>query len=320
LNAELVKIAEKVKMDAATVVAIHIRRGDYDIPTRRQNIAPVEWYLNWLKENWSKLDNPVLFIASDEINKVAPDFAEYKPRTFSGNNFICDHYMLSHADILLISNSTFSFTAAMLSETARCLRPDFEQEKMVGFDPWNAEPIIMRPLKLHLGCGMQHHDGFINIDCKTTPATDLVCDIRSLPYGNDTIDVIESYHVLEHIPVCLHANISSDYGEKYAALIAVLKEWHRVLKKDGQLVIEMPDLDGVMRAYLAADEAMREQLLIGIYGSYRCGDNVDIHRWGANEERLTYLLEKAGFRYIKAVPPQDYHVKDCPCLRMEAIK
>lgn len=320
LDDEGYRIYQKVKCEASTVVAIHIRRGDYDIPTRRQNIAPNQWYLGWLKENWDKLDNPVLFIASDEINKVAMDFKEYRPKTFSEDNFLCDYYMLQHADILLISNSTFSFTAAMLNETGKFFRPDFVQEKMVPFDPWDSEPILVQPLKLHLGCGTQRHDGFINIDCKKTEATDLICDIRKLPYGTGTIDTIESYHVFEHMSVCLHANVSNDYGEKYASLIIVLEEWRRVLKEGGNLVIEMPDLDGVIKEYMTANEARRDELLIGIYGSYRNNDNVDIHRWGANENRLRYILDKAGFRDIIFSPAQDYHKDDVPCLRVEAIK
>jgi len=32
------------------------------------------------------------------------------------------------------------------------------------------------------------------------------------------------------------------------------------------------------------------------------------------------MLEKAGFRDIKFTEPQDYHAKDTPCLRVEAVK
>jgi hypothetical protein len=304
------------------LIAIHIRKGDYDIPTRRHNIAPVEWYLKWLKDNWSKLHNPKLFIASDEIEKAREDFKEYDPATFKDDNFLCDWYILQKADILLISNSTFSFTAAMLNEGLKCWRPDFEKKEMVLFDPWDSEPILKveKPLMLHLGCGMQRHEGFINIDCMKTPATDLVCDIRQLPFENDSVDVIESFHVFEHIPVCLHANVSNEYGEKYGSLIEVLMEWRRVLKNNGQLVIEMPDLDKTFEQYLKADEAEKDRLLIPVYGSYRNNDDTDIHRWGANESRLRYILDKAGFRDIIFCEAQDYHVKDCPCLRAEAVK
>jgi len=337
LEDALAILFREVKQQSTTLVAIHIRLGDYKIPSRSRNIAPTQWYLDWLKENWDKLDNPILYIASDEVDKVRDDFRAYNPHTFKDKNFLCDYYILAHSDFLLTSNSTFSFTAAMLNKAedrdenefelysmGRFFRPDFKQKKLKSFDPWDSEPVLkveQDAIKLHLGCGNQRHEGFINIDCKKTPATDLLCDIRQqLPFEDDSVDEIECYHVFEHFPVCLHANVSKDYGEKYDLLIKVLCEWKRVLKGGGILAIEMPDIDKTFEAYLKADEEEKDRLLIPVYGSYRQGDDTDIHRWGANKHRLTYILEKAGFRNIEFMEATDYHAKDCPCLRVEAIK
>lgn len=314
----------------SVLIGIHIRRGDFQAGNRSANIAPIEWYLKWLEENWDELYNPLLFIASDDIDKVAVEFDKYKPRTFDEDNFLCDHYVLRHCDCLLISNSTFSFTAAMLNETGTLfLRPDFGQKKMIPFDPWNSQPTLDvsqvfasmdNPLKLHLGCGDIHKDGYVNMDVRALSAVDLIGDIRELPFADNSVEIIETYHTFEHLPVCLHANVDSTYGEKYKALIDVLKEWNRVLKKDGQLVIEVPDFDKVIEEYLTAPEEKRDELLLGVYGSFRNNEESDYHRWGANEYRLRYMLGKAGFRYIKFCEPQDYHAKTSPCLHVEAIK
>jgi hypothetical protein len=311
------------------LIGIHIRRGDYSRPPNR--VAPNEWYLDWLEKNWDRFNNPTLFLASDDPEAVFPDFEKYKPMMLKPNtellSMFLDHYILQHCDVLLASNSTFSFTAAMLSEKEqKCWRPDYQKKLLVEFDPWDADPISPFPhhekeaVRLHLGCGTQYLPGYVNIDCKKTPVTDKICDIRQLPYQDNTVDTIECYHVLEHIPVCLHAAVNPDYGMKYASLIAVLEEWRRVLKPEGNLVIEMPDLDAVMREYLEADESRKEELLISIYGSYRNDDDTDIHRWGASEDRLRYILDRAGFKYIKFTEATDYHAKDTPCLRVEAIK
>jgi len=45
-------------------------------------------------------------------------------------------------------------------------------------------------LKLHLGCGNRHFDGYVNIDLRKTRATDLVCDIRKLPYPDNSVKLI----------------------------------------------------------------------------------------------------------------------------------
>lgn len=320
---------EFIKGLPSPLIGIHIRRGDYKRPPNR--VAPIQWYLDWLEKNWGGFDNPTLFVASDEIKTVLEELKEYSPVACNtdaeGLSVFLDHYILQHCDVLLASNSTFSFTAAMLNEKGKEFhRPDYQKKTLVPFDPWDSDPIspfphhIKTAVRLHLGCGTQHLPGYVNIDCKKTQATDLICDIRQLPYRDNTVDTIESYHVFEHIPVCLHANVSNKYGDKYASLITVLKEWYRALKPEGNLVIEMPDLDRSIREYLKADEARKEELLIPIYGSYRNGDSTDIHRWGANEHRLRYILEKAGFRYIKFCEATDYHKDLCPCLRVEAIK
>jgi len=155
-------------------------------------------------------------------------------------------------------------------------------------------------LFLHLGCGGQHLKGFINIDWRKTDATDLVFDIRRLPYPDNSVLRIENYHLIEHLP-------RND-------LLRTLREWYRVLVPGGKLVIECPDFDTVVREYIDGND----ERLNNIFGLQRFSG--DVHYFGYNFERLEKILRETGFKEIESKPPQDYHVKDEPCFRIESIK
>ncbi|MEZ2279041.1 MAG: FkbM family methyltransferase [Microcoleus sp.] len=131
-----------------TVVGLHLRRGDYGY--NEFFITPNEWYKKWLQEIWGSLEQPVLFIASDEIDKVIGDFREYNPITSKDLGielpeapFYPDFYLLSQCHIVAISNSSFSFAACMLNEDGKLfVRPHLFQEKLIPFEPWNDHPIL----------------------------------------------------------------------------------------------------------------------------------------------------------------------------------
>lgn len=155
-------------------------------------------------------------------------------------------------------------------------------------------------LRLHLGCGTQHKDGFLNIDHRSTKATDLVCDIRNLPFPDGSAAHIESYHVIEHVP---HVEVQ-----------AMLREWHRVLKPGGTMVVECPDFDEAVREYIRGNEAR----IYNIFGLQRFKG--DFHLYGYNQRRLREVLEACGFEAVEFKEPQDYHKDLEPCMRAEARK
>src|SRR4030095_7275838 len=97
----------------------------------------------------------VLFIASD-VPGPYTDFADFAACSaeqlgvdIAGVSFLVDHHILRHADHLAISNSSFSFTAAMLNAHAlSLLRPDPNLRELVPFDPWDSEVLrdaIVKP-------------------------------------------------------------------------------------------------------------------------------------------------------------------------------
>lgn len=107
----------------------------------------------------------------------------------------------------------------------------------------------------------------------------------------------------------------------------MLKEWHRVLKPNGKLVLELPDLDKCIKL-VAENKPFKSRggeiipgMVIGMYGLY--GDFREnrpemTHKWGWSQNQLRYGLELAGFREI-TFPPAQFHYKFRD-MRVECVK
>ncbi len=140
-------VASRLRAAGGTVVALHLRRGDFG--WGRFWIAPESWYLRWLDGVWRGLDRPVLYVATDDPACLEA-FAQYRPlcardlaEPLPGAEFFTDFHALCQADLVAISNSSFSFTASMLNRTARGFhRPDRDREALVAYDPWNS-PVLL---------------------------------------------------------------------------------------------------------------------------------------------------------------------------------
>ncbi|MGB3534837.1 MAG: FkbM family methyltransferase [Microcoleaceae cyanobacterium] len=153
IKQKLAPALQRLQAEGKTIVGLHLRRGDYGY--EHFFVAPNSWYKEWLKGLWETLDNPVLFIASDEPAKVVHDFSEYQPLTAQDlgadlpqARFYPDFYLLSHCNIMAISNSSFSFTASLLNEKCKFFfRPHLPSKKLIPFDPWNSE-VIFRDAKV----------------------------------------------------------------------------------------------------------------------------------------------------------------------------
>jgi FkbM family methyltransferase len=150
------RAVERLRADGRTVVGLHLRRGDYGY--RQFFIAPNAWYLDLLRRIWPTLTHPVLFIASDEPEKVLPDFKDFNPVTSADFGlalpdapFYPDFYLMTQCDVLCIANSSFSFAAAMLNERASAFyRPHQGLNRLLPFDPWNSPPLLNCELRLPL--------------------------------------------------------------------------------------------------------------------------------------------------------------------------
>jgi hypothetical protein len=82
-------------------------------------------------------------------------------------------------------------------------------------------------LKLHLGCGNRHKEGYINVDVLEFEAVDLVHDLtKPWPWADGSVSDILMEHTLEHFEV--------------KDRIFILNEMHRVMKIGGKARILCP--------------------------------------------------------------------------------
>ena len=83
-------------------------------------------------------------------------------------------------------------------------------------------------LRLHLGCGLDIQPGYINIDHPKAILPDEVLRINFeshwLPFEDNSVIEIKAIHLLEHI----------------TNLIPLMNEFNRVMKRNGELIIETP--------------------------------------------------------------------------------
>lgn len=91
--------------------------------------------------------------------------------------------------------------------------------------------------KLNLGAGDRPLSGWVNCDLEAKPGIDIVGNARDLGALPDaSFDVVRASHLLEHF-----------YLNEAPALI---REWTRVLRPGGTLMVCVPDFRGVVRDYL----------------------------------------------------------------------
>lgn len=140
-----------------------------------------------------------------------------------------------------------------------------------GIERWNA------------GLGSESLEDYIKVDIRSIPGVDIVTDItKQLPFEDNSIDKLRASHVIEHIrPNVLHA---------------ALKEWFRVLKPGGELLIYCPNARIIAERYLKGEISTEDfsRLIMG-----RQDYPANTHYICFDPGRLERELKKAGFKIIK---------------------
>jgi SAM-dependent methyltransferase len=141
-----------------------------------------------------------------------------------------------------------------------------------------------RDLKLHLGCGGNHLDGYVNIDKYPTSGADLVISAERLPLHDGCASEIFSSHMIEHIP--------------RESLDATIKEWYRLLQFGGRIIIRCPNFELYLREWLDGGYEWRWGWgLRPIFGWEGRGKGM-WHLNGFTAERLDRLMTEHGFKTL----------------------
>jgi predicted SAM-dependent methyltransferase len=293
-----------------TLIVIHIRMSDYGT-SNTFFVTPIKYYIDWLDDILRSIDNYILYIASDDQG-IHKQFTKYNIITSKDINvlstqatYLNDFYMITQANYLAISNSSFSFLGSMLNDKfhnydTSCVRPSLKYDKLINYDPWNSDVLLreeplknqtlneVKPIrKLHIG-GQQAHPDWEILNLENTPITDHVGDAKNLfKFDDNTFDEIYASHILEHF----------DYQD----LHFILEEWRRVLKISGTISISVPDVENIasIMVRMKHDAQGQTDLMRMIFGGHI--DNNDYHYSGFTRKILITLLQNTGFKDIKIV-------------------
>jgi len=147
---------------------------------------------------------------------------------------------------------------------------------------------IKKNFKVHLGCGHRFIPGFIHIDINKYKHIDYTSDIKKLHmFNNKTVDLIYACHVLEYF----------DNKEVYQ----VLKEWKRVLKKNGILRLSVPNFDSIIKIYKKYKDINYIGIKGPMYGQWKNKKTGEFmyHKNIYNFITLKDVLKKNGYKDIK---------------------
>lgn len=137
---------------------------------------------------------------------------------------------------------------------------------------------------------------------------DLVGDIRELRLPDNYADVMVAIHVVEHV-----------YRWEVDDM---LRDWIRILKPGGKVVIEVPSMEKVFRhiAMVLDSHTLMSPTFSWwpLWGDPKYRNPSMVHKWGYTFHMLAEVLVKAGFSDVKVSKPR-YHFPQRD-MRVEAVK
>lgn len=153
-------------------------------------------------------------------------------------------------------------------------------------------------IRLNLGCGDKILEGYINVDIVESRAgrhPDVICDLRDLShFESNYADEILAIHVVEHF-------------WKWD-VVDILREWTRVLRPGGKMILECPNLISAAEEFLKNPDSAAlggkegQRSMWVFYGDPAWKDPLMIHRWGYTPRSLATVMHSAGLVDLRQEP------------------
>lgn len=147
---------------------------------------------------------------------------------------------------------------------------------------------------LDIGCGHIWREDeeceIVRVDIREDCNPDYRCDIRQLPFDNESFDVIFSSHVLEHFNRADHKT--------------VLEEWLRVLKVGGEARICVPSIEWAAKEIVAGRHSY--DVMNVLYGQQSYPH--DFHYNGFTPKSLENLVTECGCKVKSCITDDKYNI------------
>lgn len=121
-------------------------------------------------------------------------------------------------------------------------------------------------MKIHLGCGNNLLDGYLNIDKYVKADGVMNLDIFNLPFDDGEAELVLAEHLVEHL--------SFDEERKF------FYEMFRILKPNGVLKIEVPDFEWVVEKFIESRDEFNTFYKVGVDNHYFGNGPECDNRWG----------------------------------------
>jgi hypothetical protein len=147
-------------------------------------------------------------------------------------------------------------------------------------------------MKLHLGCGQNYLNGYVNIDFPKTKHTiqknsvaDRFEDIAKLSFKKNQVEEVRLHHVFEHF--------------RRPQILAMVACWNTWMVNEGKLHIEVPDLSRIARVFVNPLSSIKSRAVAErhLFGSHEA--SWAAHYEGYDERLLSYVISAFGFEIIK---------------------